>query len=211
MPDGDVYDRNIDRWWQTAARRVFESDGNELAPPALLRALGRMMKDGGCPGFDVIVAITADAICSEDVSAVRREASTRLECVRRSARNDRTTVAVEAARRLLAAPDVLELADPSRRPNVVRQEIAERFLIDLAEKKYSAGVLLRELVEIRGVSIDDYRRRAERARSLLASSPELSRLASQVLTCPTGAGIKEPRPKTPKPSQEVLVHMALSG
>jgi hypothetical protein len=42
MPDGDVYDRHVDRGWQTAARRVFESDYDELALPSLLRALDRM-------------------------------------------------------------------------------------------------------------------------------------------------------------------------
>jgi len=214
MPDGDVYDRNVDRWWQTAARRVFESDNDELALPSLIRALGRMMKFGGCPGIDAVVAITADTVCSPDVGAARREATARLERVRRESGSDRTTVVVEAARGLLADAEALQLGDPRHcDPAVVRLRIAERLLVELATMKFSPGKLIQvqEQVENRGVTIELYRRRAERARSLLASSPELARLASQVVARPSGVGIKAPRPKMPKPSQEALVHMAISS
>jgi hypothetical protein len=212
MPDGDVYDRHVDRGWQTAARRVFESDDDELALPSLLRALGRMLKDGGCPGIDAVVEIPTEALGSPGGGAVRREARAQLERVRREAASDRTNVVIDAALRLLAEPESLGLGDLIRQnTDAVRQKIAEQLLVELAARKFSPGVLLQDQVVNRGVGIEVYRRRAERGRSLLASSPELSRLACQVMAHPNGVGIRAPRPKSPKPSQEALVHMPISS
>jgi hypothetical protein len=212
MPDGDVYDRKVDRGWQTAARRVFESDADELTLASLIRSLGRMMKGGGCPRIDEVVTITADALGSPEVSTTRREARTQLDRVRREACNDRTTVVVEAAKRLLADPYGLDLPDPNRRdPDAVHLKIAQWLMVELATRKFAPGALMQEQVENRGVPIEVFRRRRERARSVLASSPELARLTSQMLAHPNGMGIKAPRSKTPKPAQELLLNMAISS
>lgn len=36
MPDRDIYDRGVERGWQTAARRVDQGDADELIGSSLL-------------------------------------------------------------------------------------------------------------------------------------------------------------------------------
>lgn len=211
MPDRDVYDRNIERGWQTAARRVYEGADDELTLPSLVRALGRTLKDSGCPGIDMIASIAATAVGSADPRNERREVSAQLELVRRENGSARTEIAVDVARRILVDADELfpNLAD-RQDPNRVTLVVAEAIVVELAIQKISNLALTRELVEKEHKTIDLVLATRQHARNLLAGAPQITKLAQQVLDCPEGQMVKVPRLKTPKPSQEDLVVMAIS-
>ena len=211
MPDRDVYDRNIERGWQTAARHVYEGDEDELTLSSLLWDLGRTLKYGGCPEIDTVARIVATAIGSADPCSGRRDVSARLEKVRRASGNARTEIAVDGARRILADPKALfpTLAD-RQDPNRARL-VAKEILLDLVIRKISSPALTHELVEKEHKSIGLVLTRRQHARALLASAPQLTKLAQEVLGCPEGQTVKVPRVKTPKPAQEDLVFMAISS
>ena len=212
MPDRDIYDRNIERGWQTAARHVYEGDEDELTLPSLLRALGRTLKDGGCPGIDTIASITATAVGSADPRGGRREVNAQLEQVRRASGNARTEIAVDVAGRILADPEALFPTLAARRyRDRAKLVVAEAILVELAIRKSSHPALTHELVEKEHKPIGLVLARRQHARDLLASAPQINKLAREVLGCPEGQTVKVPRVKTPKPTQEDLTFRAISA
>ncbi len=212
MPDRDVYDRNIERGWQTAARRVYEGDEDTLILASLLRALGLALKDGGCPGIDTIASIVATTVGSADPRGGRKEAVAQLERVRRLTGTSRTELAVDCARRILSDPDALfsELADRID-PERAKLIVAEAILVEMAKLKISCHGLMHEMVEKEHKPIGLVLARRQHALDLLAQSPQITKLAREVLRCPEGQTVKVPRVKTPKPAQEDLVYMAISS
>jgi hypothetical protein len=212
MPDRDVYDRNVARGWQTAARRVYQGDDDELTLRSLLYSLGRVLKDGGCPGIDEIAAIVAQAVASPDPLVTRREAHAQMERVRRASGSTRTEVAGEVARRVLVDPGAVfpTLADGHDQERA-KLGVAASILAELAIKKISPAAVTHELVEVERVPIEAVLARRRNAQGLLAGAPQLTKLAREVLAQPDGRLVKAPRVKTPKPSQEALVHIAISA
>ena len=212
MPDRDVYDRNVDRGWQTPSRHVYGGSDDDLTLPSLLRALGRTLKNGGCPGVDTVASIVAEAVGSAEPRLARREVGAQLEQVRRACGSARTEIAVVIARRILAEPDVLfptpaDCLDRDR----VKEIVAKEILVELAIRKISTSALTHELVEKENKSIGHVLARRQHARELLTSAPQITGLAREVLASPEGQTIKIPRVKTPKPAQEEILVMAISS
>src|SRR5687768_1986354 len=100
MPDRDVFDRNVRRGWQTAARLALSFDDEPNSLSSVIRALGNDIKKEGLPGFDQIVS--ALARCNSDMDALAMHDA--LERIRSDFLCTSTEEAVAAAKRLLWSP-----------------------------------------------------------------------------------------------------------
>lgn len=207
MPDRDVFDRNVKRGWQSAARRMLGQVDDPADLPAVIRALARELQQNGCPGFEQIVGVLDDALLDLDGPATRRLAYDRLDLLRVAQGSAATEVAVEVAKRLLAAPESA-LADDDRRRDADqrRLSIAARLLAGLADAWMCAAPLLAEIVEQGQVSFQTIRSRRERAVARLISAPKIAALAEQLLSDSSGASVKSPRlPRVKKSRADILV------
>lgn len=210
MPDRDVFSRHIPRGWQAAARIAHSGLDDVVCTVKLMRALGNDTKRGGCPGINEIADIVADAFGSPD-TGLHEGASRRLDQVNRNHMNDRTEVAVETARTMLAFdkshdPSASGVADLEQ----VRLNVATRYLIGFAMRQISSPSLLSSLGETSDVPVAVYLARQQSARKLLADSPELETLARQLLSSPEGGRARTPRLSIPEMTPDEMVSFALT-
>lgn len=193
MPDQDIYNRHIPKNWQTAARIAFTSRDDELVTQTLLRALGKEVKLGGCPGIDEIAATVADFVSSPD-APTHDAISRRLERISRRYGNERTAIAQEAARKfLLDTASVHSGTTLALSKGQVSLAISKAFLIELAISKISSPKLAASLLENGELSTYQYVQRQHHVGHLLATSPVIELLAHRLLEAPEGQGIKTPR------------------
>lgn len=211
MPDRDIYDRHVERGWQTAARRVYQGDW-ELAVPSLLGSLKRVVKRDGCRGIDRIAAIVVTAVCSPDLTGRRRAAEPALARVERDNLSTPTDIATAAARRIIADPGQFMPIplDPSAKEQSLAIATAA-ILVEVAMTKISPPCLTGEILEKDGVPSGVVIAHRQRARGLLAEAPDLLKLARAVLQQPDGKPIKLPRVRIAKPPQEVLIERPISA
>ncbi len=202
MPDQDIYNRHIPRNWQTAARIAFTSPDDELVKQTLLRALGKEVKQGGCPGIDEIVVSARDFVeCSTIVGY--QEITRRLDRITRRYANERTYLAREAARKI-----VLDISmSPSSTPPVhderrIELAISKAFLAELAISKISSLALAATLAKQQVMSAYEYVKRQERILNLLNNCPEIEILAQRLVNAPQGHGLRAPRVAITKLSTE---------
>lgn len=203
MPDRDVFDRNVSRDWQSAARLTIGHDGNPDSLRAVIRALGKRLEREGCPGFETIVRIVLEAYRSTYRQHVRRPAYERLDRLRCEEANSTTEIAVAAAKRLLIQPP-LYCGDPW--PVTIGASI----LSELADARMCPAPLLAELVESGDVSFQTIKARRDCAKSMLAAAPETRRLAEMLLADASGASVKTPRMERQKMSQADILATALT-
>lgn len=210
MPDRDVFSRHVPRGWQTAARICYSGLDDAVTMVKLMRALGKNVKQGGCPGIDEIPNIVADAIGSPH-TAPHEGARRRLDQVNRKYVNARTEVAVESARALLA---FAETQDQSTSGSVdleqIRLDVGTRFLIEFAMRQISSPSLLAALGETDDVPVAVYLQGQQRARKLLTDSPEVGTLARQLLSSPEGDRATTPRMTIPQMTPDEMVSFALT-
>jgi len=210
MPDGDVYSRNVERGWQTASKYAFVCDDEKQVVAKLSGALSRTLKASGCPGIGGIAAIVATTLETPDPRAERGEAYAALRRIGSECGNTLTELAITAARRIIENPDdAVPLPEDRRAEERVRTLVAERALVGIAEAKAFSGGLLHALMGREGASRETLVRRRDRSLVNLAASPELARLAQQLLFDPEGGRITTPRSRIPKPTLQETVHMAL--
>lgn len=210
MPDRDVFSRHVPWGWQTAARICYSGLDDAATTVNLLRALGSDMKQGGCPGIGEVGDVVADAKGLSDTDPFAG-ARRRLEQVNRKYVNDRTEVAVETARTILAFDNILEpstlgLADADQ----FRLNVAIKFLIDFAMKQISSPSLLDSLGKTSDVPHAVYLERQQRARRLLADLPEIKTLARQLLSSPEGDRATTPRLTISQMTSDEMVSFALT-
>lgn len=210
MPDGDIFSRNVERGWQTASHHVFSCDDEKQVVSKLSAALSRILKAGGCPGIGAIAAIVATALEAADPRAVREESYAALRRIGSESGSAVTEIAIIAARRMIENPaDAVPLPEDRLDKERVRSLVAERALVEIAEAKACSGGLLLAVMRREGASRETLVGRKDRSLANLAASPELARLAQQLLLDPHGERITTPRSKIPKPSLEETVNMAL--
>lgn len=210
MPDGDVFSRNVERGWQTASQHAFACDDEKQVVTKLSAALSRTLKASGCPGLDAIATVVVTTIRAPDPRAVRGEAYAALRRIDLERGNALTDFAITAARRLIENPDdVVPLPEDRLDEERVQTLLAEQALKEIAEAKAFSGGLLRALMRREGTSRETLVGQRDRALANLAASPELARLARQLLLNPQGGRITTPRSSVPKPPLEETVHMAL--
>lgn len=210
MPDRDVFSRHMPRGWQAAARIAHSGLDDVTCTVKIIRALGNDTKRGGCPGVNEIADIVADAVGSHDTSP-HEGARRRLDEVHRKHMNDRTEVAVETARTMLAFDNTLHpsasgVADVGQ----IRLNVAKRYLIDFAMRQISSPSLLSFLGEASDVPVGVYLGRQQRARKLLADSPEVEKLARQLLSSSEGDRATTPRLSIPEMTPDEMVSFALT-
>ena len=211
MPDGDVYSRHIPRGWQTAAKFVFTGQDDAVSLPKLFRALGQMVKQGGCPGINEIAAVVEDALMSPRLTS-NQQMKRELEQIKRRYASDRTTIASDVARRIVASPadwfpDSSRLRDPER----VRLTVVRAVLIELVMTQISSTALQTSLMNSGDVTFHEYWQRQRHFKRLLFDSPHIGELAGEVFRNPEGDGIKVPQIRSPKLTPEEFITFPLTG
>lgn len=211
MPDGDVYSRHIPRGWQTAAKFVFTGQDDAVSLPKLFRAMGQMVKQGGCPGINEIAAVVEDALMSPRLTS-NQQMKRELEQIKRRYASDRTVFASETARRIVGSPadwfpDSSVLRDSER----IRLTVVRMVLIELAMSQISSTALQTSLMKRGDVTFHEYEQRQRHAKDLLVNSPQVEQLAGQLLGKPEGDGIKVPRIRSPKLTPEEFITFPLTG
>lgn len=211
MPDRDVFDRNVGRGWQTAARKTLCLDDDPSALPSVITALGRECKQRGCAGFDEIVDGLLDAIGAAEPRKIREIVHDRLDYVRMKYLTESTQGAVNAAKRV-AATVADWLPHPCGEMDVLglREKIAVQLLAELADSWMCPARVLAEIVEHEHVAFQTIQARRERAKRKLVEAAETKRLAQQLLADPSGSKVTVPKMARAKVSQEEILVTALT-
>lgn len=211
MPDGDVYSRQVPKGWQTAARFVFTGQDDAVTIPKLIRALGQFVKDGGCPGINDIATIAADALISPhaaDLQEVKRD----LAEINRYYASDRTALASDVARRIVASPvNLFPDASVACDNETIRISVVRKVLVELLMNQMSSTALQTSLINSGDVTFHEYWHRQRHVNDLLSDSPEVEVLARQLLHAPEGKGIKTPRVHISRLTPEEFVSFPLTG
>lgn len=211
MPDRDVFNRKVKSGWQAAARRMIGAANDPDALPSVLRALGKEIKSNGCPGVDQIVRVIVDAIRSPDPRTARKRAHEQLEEIRRDQGSGNTEIAVAFGRKLLAgAPDLNINGISPMDDDQLRLHLSILILADLADASTCPAAVLAEIVEGGEVSFQDVSSRRQHLRDMIASAPEIRRLAVQLLVDPSGSSVRLPRIPRAKVSQAEILVTALT-
>lgn len=206
MPDGDLYNRNVGRRSQKAARYFHEFGDPDSAIREGMRLLEKCLVDRGT---DEILRIVRVGVEDEWSPWVRAE----LERVRRLADSAIVQIAVQRAMLHQMDPDLLKgnLSADSV-PDVVRSELLKDILIAFIEAEVSPRQLQAAFNQL---SPEDREKRRNRCRSTLDAlrrSPVLDIFVQKLLLLGAEGAedkVKVPRPSVQKPSQEELVHTAL--
>lgn len=211
MPDRDVFDRNVSRGWQTAARRMLGSDGDVDAVGAVIRALSKEVREHGCAGLDEIVEIIEEYHRSSMDDRRRGQAHDRLDVIRISQRCNTAEIAVNAGKRLLVVTDKRNNANGSKgnRDNE-RLEFTLEILAEIADFRMCPARLLPQFVESGLASFQALHRRRERAKNLLKADPAFHQIAKQLLNDPTGRRLVTPRSRRQKLSPEEMLAFPLT-
>jgi hypothetical protein len=208
MPDRDVFNRNVHRGWQSASRRMLATTDDPEALASVVRALAKLMREGGCPGFDQIIGTVVEAWESSAPEGARQTAVAKLDYIRLHEGNSATEIAIASARRFLPQGD--ELPHQALVQPTDRDYVATRVLAEVADAYLCPASLLGELVESGELSYHELRSRRERAKSMICASPEARRLAAQLLSNPSGTSVQMPRSSGVKPSQAEILVVALT-
>jgi phosphatidylserine/phosphatidylglycerophosphate/cardiolipin synthase-like enzyme len=210
MPDRDVYSRHVERGWQTSARFAYSSQDDDMIMLKLMNALGAEVRRGGCPGLEEIARVAIDALRTRDL-VQDKGSKRRLDHIIRRHLNERTTIAAESARRIVAVPALSCIgAATFIDDKEVRLGIAKEFLADLAVHKIASPRLLRSLQAEENMSVSEYMWRQKRVQRLLISHPALDTLAHRLLAAPEGHLITIPRVSVPKLSPEEMATFPLT-
>lgn len=211
MPDRDVFDRNVSRGWQTAARRMLGSDDDLDAVGSVIRALSKEVREHGCAGLDQIVGVISEYHGSSMDDQLRGQAHDRLDMIRIAQHCNTTETTVNAGKRLLAVADKRNKANGSNVDlNDERLGYTLEILAELADDRMCPARLLPELIESGLTSFQALHHRRERAKNLLKAAPEFHQIAQQLLDDPTGRRLVIPRIRRQKLSPEEMLAFPLT-
>lgn len=211
MPDRDVFNRKVERGWQTAARLLIGGTDDDEALAAAIRALVRMIKANGRPGLDQVVQIVADALRSPRPTTARAIAIAKLDDVRLHQATRQTEIAVASAKGILAGrlESGISSTESGDKENL-HEHLAIRIVTDLAMTSLFPAPLLAELVEAGDISFQGFSLRRQRANKMIVTSPQTRRLALQLLADPSGTSVKAPQMARRKKSQAEMLVVALT-
>lgn len=211
VPDGDVYDRNVERGWRPAARFVHSGELG-FAIPRLVRCLGQSLREHGYPGLLEILAIAVPDTGFAQDGIDRREVTAKLESVRRTCPSDRTTLGVNVVRRLMTDPIAkTKLLGLGSDVMLARELVASEIFANLAMIKVSSAAVSRKLIAVDGMTNETVQFRRRRAHDELVSAPEMHKLARRVITNPEGQTFRAPRVKMPRLAQAEILDMAIGA
>ena len=157
-----------------------------------------------------MVQVSVDAIRLPDRSSARRVAHSRLEHIRLEQGHRATEIAVDACKRLLAAPVEFWRTNDRKTDDALRLDVAAHILVELADAELCPARCLSALVEEEQVPFQTIQSRREGTKSQLVAAPETKRLAAQLLADPSGTSVTTPRMPRLKMSQAAILVVALT-
>lgn len=204
MPDRDVFNLNVCRRWQRAARLTLADDLSLPALQSVVRALAKDLKENGCPGFVEAIDIVTDAVQMNDLDEARGVAHRRLDHIRRREGSGHTETMVDACKGLLVVSKEACLA-PSA--NVDRSiMIAVHVIARIADALMCPARLLVEIVENGQVAFQIVRVRREQMIRALVETPATAEIAKQLLVDSSGSAVRTPRlPRIAQSQADILV------
>jgi hypothetical protein len=201
MPDGDRYNRNVEKRWQKAARYAYERDDSDLVVREVVRALGDMpLEDDGVVLRDMIRLGATANLCPE----VRAE----LERAARRGHSEVTLIAVDRILLFLSAPSLVvpeSIGEDMTDGHEVA--IARDILVQVAWVKMSPMELQRSLKRLNPLEQMARLSRLERNLAEVRRSPVIDQIAHQIMYGGDAPGSRRVvTPRISKPSQDELVY-----
>lgn len=211
MPDREEFKKYVKEGWRSAAMLALLHEGHPDAPRKALLALQRDLKSKpgeehrGLPGFVEIIDLLQRSLPTMSGPMAESEHGAidgHLEEIRRGGHCSITEEAVNAARQMPRDPGYVGLL-------MSREAIGALILAHVARSRLSPGLLLQELSHKRGLSIPQCLARLRAVVDEIKTSPDVLRLAAQLLDDPSGILVTESRRAT-RPSQTEILTMSLT-
>jgi len=202
MVDNDEFRRNVPKGFQGAAKAVFNRMDPERAIRLSTNAAGIALKAGGCPGLDDIIGVVAassEVGVGDRVAAAARD----FDLIARRFPNDRTLRAIRAAQTVLRTRTA---PLPGTRDSV-GQEVVVRFVVDFVDSNIFVGKLLGALIESGKETFATYHTRRLEFLDELRQSPNVAKLATELLADPNGGSVEQQRVK--RREQDQRAHLGL--
>lgn len=204
MPDGDRYNRNVEKLWQKAARYAYERENPELLIREVMLALRGCQLEGVAVSLPDMIRVAATTDRSVDI---RRQ-------LERVAHREYAEIMQIAAERLLlfrVDPSVVIGESVSAQGlEKIEVAIAKDILMAIAWTKISPGMLRRSLKRLNPLEQMTRRARLERNLTEVRRSAAIEQLAQQLVQGHVSlAGGQIAVPRIEKRSQEELVYAPL--
>lgn len=196
--DNDIFSRTVARPWRRAAREVFAPDLTDRASDLGVQAAAEVLQSQGCPELPDILAIVA-RLRDLDRRPSVVDVLDQLDDVERRHMHAISRISCNVIRRWSQIADTAVLAELN--DTLVVAEI----VTELVTSRVSPAAILAQLQRTEGWSAAGIEERRNEFRVQLRSSARLTKLATQLLSDPTGGLVTRPRIPRPKADQRELV------